>query len=147
MTYKWLGILASLAIAFGSGWHFGRQGLELKAANAEVKQNEAQAAKRTTDQSTIAREATTYEAATDPLAPLPAPVVRLCYSPAAPAVPSTQPAGSGAHASPAVPAAAPADPVSGPDIGRPVLQVGVDANAQVAGLQDYIERVCQAKAP
>jgi hypothetical protein len=144
------GAAAALVLAigsFGAGWHFGRQGLELRDSKAVVKQAVAEDTKRTTDQTTVATEAKTYEAATDPLAPLAAPVVRMCdYTPAT-AMPSAHPAGSGAHAAAAVPAPAPRDPVPGPDIGRPVVQVGKFADARVVALQDYIQRVCQAKTP
>jgi len=32
----------------------------------------------------------------------------------------------------------------GPDIGRPLVTIGHTADAQIAGLQDYITRVCLA---
>jgi hypothetical protein len=37
------------------------------------------------------------------------------------------------------------DPVSGPDVGPNLVQVGHVADAQIAGLQDYITRVCRVQ--
>jgi hypothetical protein len=136
--------------AFGAGWHFGGQAPKLAAAKQELKQEAAEDTKRTTDQTTVAQEAKTYEAATDPLAPLPAPVVRLCYNSTTPAVPSAHPAGPGAHGPVPVPDAGGGDshlPTYVQWNTRPLVQIGRNADAQVAGLQDYITRVCQAHAP
>lgn len=139
-------VLAVVLAAFGAGWYFGRQGIELKDSKQIVKQEVAQDSKRRTDEGTVAQEAKTYEAATDPLAPLPAPIVRMCdYS--TPAVPSPHPAGSGAHAPPALRAADPPVPAVVEWDTKPLVRDGHNADAQVAGLQDYIAKVCQAHAP
>lgn len=124
--------------SFGAGWHFGGQGVRLSNTTAEVKKDR-------TDAPIIAREGQDYAAATDPLAPLAAPIVRLCYSAPVPAPGSPRPR--------------PAESVPVPDTGRgdpglptyrkwdtrPLMQIARDADAQVAGLQDYIEKVCLAK--
>lgn len=146
--YAALGALLLAAGTFATGYHFGGLSGRLAAAQTVVKQEVATQRRTTTDQATVAEEAKTYEAAIDPLAPLPAPVVRLCYnSTARAAVPSAHPAGSGAAPGPPIPAAAAAPTLPGPDIGRPVLQVGRRADAQVAGLIDYIQRVCRVPVP
>jgi hypothetical protein len=133
-----------LIASFGGGWYFGRQGLELTAANQVVKQEVAQGKKRTTDQSTVAQEAKTYEAAE--VAPLAAPVVRVClYTPAA-SVSGAYPAGPRIDAPVDSRSPDPVPVAAGPDIGPPLVQVGHVIDAQVAGLQHYIEHVCQAKA-
>jgi hypothetical protein len=147
-VYGAIGGILLLVADFFAGYHFGGLAPKLATANTVIKQEAAEQAKDTKDQATVAQEAKTYEAATDPaLDPIAAPRVSMCYYAPSPTLPSTNTSGSGAHASAPVPAAAAPDPVPGPDIGRPIVQVGHDANAQVAGLQDYIERVCQAKAP
>jgi hypothetical protein len=147
MTVKWIGILLGLALAFGAGYHFGGLAPKLAQAKAQIKQETAAQTKDTKDQATVAQEARTYEAATDPLLPVAAPAVRVChYTPVA-SVPSADPAGSGTDAAAPVRAANPPDPLPGPDIGRPLVQIGHNADAQIAGLQDYIEHVCQARAP
>jgi hypothetical protein len=145
---KWIGAAVLLVLYSGFWYHLGGLGTRERVAVAQVKQEKAQDTKRTIDEATVAKEAKTYEAATDPeLSPVSAPSVRLChYTPVA-SVPGANAPGSGAHASAPVPAPAPAAALPGPDIGRPVLQVGHDADAQIAGLQDYIEHVCQAHAP
>jgi hypothetical protein len=144
MSIKWAGILLGLALAFGAGYHFGGLAPKLAAAKTELKQEAASQAKDAKDEAIIAREAKTYEAATDPLLPIAAPVVRVCYYTP---VSSAKPPGSGTDAAAPVRAANPPDPVPGPDIGRPLVQIGHNADAQIAGLQDYIEHVCQASAP
>lgn len=143
--YAALGAIAYSIALFMVGHHYGALAPELAQAKTEVKQEAAQDTKRAKDETTVAQEAKTYEAATDPaLAPVTAPVVRLCkYT----IVSSPNPAGSGADAKLPVRAPDPQPSVPGPDIGRPLVQIGHNADAQVAGLQDYIARVCQAKAP
>lgn len=147
MTVKLALILAAVLACFGAGFYVGHLSPALKAAKTVVRQEIAQQKKTIVDQATVAEEAKTYEAATDPLAPVAAPVVRLCYTPAFAPVPSPHPARSGTAQSPALPAAAAPAPLPGPDIGRPVVQLGIQADAQVAGLIDYVQRVCQARAP
>jgi hypothetical protein len=87
-------------------------------------------------QQTIAQEKKAYEDAL--LQPVAAPVVRLCIP--AGTLPQTIHAAPGAHAAPALPAGGPINPV--PDVGRPLMQQGHDADAQVIALQDYIKNVC-----
>lgn len=145
--YAALGAIAySVAVFFG-GYHFGTLAPKLAAAKTEIKQEAAEQKKDTADRTTVEKEAKTYEAATDPLQPIAAPTVRVCYYAPLPTVPSTHAAGSGVNAGPPVRAANPPDPVPGPDIGRPLVQIGHNADAQLAGLRDYIEHVCQARAP
>jgi hypothetical protein len=141
MSATAIGVLVAIVLAFLAGWHFGRQGLELKDANQVVKQEVAQDQKRERDQTTIAQEGKAYADATDPLAPLPAPVVRLCYSAPAPPPRPARPAPDAPVAS------GKPDPVplqAGPDVGPALVRVGHDADAQIAGLQDYITKVCRA---
>jgi len=145
VSAKWIALGVAVIAAFLAGWHFGRQGLELKDAKTEVKQEAAQDTKRRTDEGTVAQEAKTYEAATDPLAPLAAPIVRMCdYSTP---VPTAHPAGSGAHEAPALRAADPPVPAVTLWHTEPLVRDGHNADAQVVGLQDYIAHVCQAHAP
>lgn len=145
MKTETIALLIALALAFGMGWHFGRQGLELKDTKQLASSESATIQKTSRDQVTVAGEAKTYEDAIDPLAPIPGPIVRLCI--AAPAVPSAHPAGPGAHAAAAVRAADPQLPAVVDWDSKPVVRQGRVANAQVAGLQDYITHVCQAHAP
>lgn len=137
---------AVLALSlFLAGYHFGGLAPKLACVQAQVKTEALAQAKRTKDTATVAEEAKTYDAATDPVQPLPAPVVRVCRAPPAPAaVPNAAASGFRAHEATPLPAAAPRDPLPGPDIGRPVVQAGRDADAQIAGLQDYIAKVCEA---
>lgn len=143
---KWGGIAAAV---LGWSWlcyHQGSLAPQLAEAKKELKVDARADAKRATDSKTVAEEAKTYEAATDPLKPVDAPHVSVCYyAPAAAPVPAARAPGSGTAAPTPLPTATPPTPVSGPDIGRPSVQVGRDADAQVVGLLDYIERVCQAK--
>lgn len=143
MTAKAIGILVGLAIAFLVGYHFGGLTPQLKAAKAEIKQEAAQDQKRTTDQNTVAGEAKTFEKAQ--LDPLPAPVVRVClYTPLA-TVSSAHTAGPRIDAPVPNRSPAPVPVEAGPDIGPSLVRVGHVTDAQVAGLQHYIEHVCQAK--
>jgi hypothetical protein len=101
-----------------------------------------QQAQAADDSKTIAIEAEAYAKAhqPDPDA-IPAPIVRVChYSPLA--VPSARPAGLSPDA-PRDDGAASAVP--GPNVGPDLVQVGHVADAQIAGLQDYIVRVCRAR--
>lgn len=143
--YAALGAIAySVAVFFG-GYHFGTLAPKLAEAKTELKQDAAEQKKDTTDQATVAQEAKTYEAATDPaLAPVSAPHVSVCYY--APLVQSHA-TGSGVNAGPPVRAPDRPDPVPGPDIGRPLVQISHNADAQIAGLQDYIAKVCQGGHP
>jgi hypothetical protein len=145
IIYGAAGALVLLVLSFGAGWHFGGESGKLAESKAVAKQEAQVITQTATDTSTINTEAKAYAAAQiDPVA---APVVSLChYTPAA-AVLGAAAAGSGPHVAPHVPAPGPPAALPGPDIGRPLVQVGHDADAQVAGLQDYIEHVCRVKAP
>jgi len=136
------GILAAVLLVFGLGFHFGSLAPKLAAATAEVKQDEAQDAKRLTDQATVAQEARSYEAAA--LEPIPAPVVRLCVSAPPAALPSAHPARSGTDAPDATVPANPLPPSPGPDIGPSLMRAAAIAESQVTQLQDYVTKVCQA---
>lgn len=141
--YAALGAIVLLAADFFAGYHFGTLAPKLAAAKTELKQEAAQEVKATKDQAIIAEEAKTYEAATDPLKPIAAPHLSVCYYAPLARVPSALPAGSGVNAGSAVRAPDTPNPVPGPDIGRPLVQIGHNADAQLAGLRDYIEHVCQ----
>jgi hypothetical protein len=110
-------------------------------AAAVQQQQTHKAVKSATDAQTINQEAKTYaQALLDPIA---APVVRVRYLPAR-TVPSPRPAGP-LPASACLPGPSPPDPVPGPDIGRPLVQLGHDADSQVSALWDYIDRVCRVR--
>lgn len=104
---------------------------------AVQKQETHDAAKAAADTKTINTEAQTYAQTLADPAPIDAPHVSLChYTPSA--VPSASSPGSSPHE--ASPSRIP-DP-SHIDIGPPLVKVGVDSDAQVRGLQDYIAKVC-----
>lgn len=106
---------------------------------AAAKQEGHEEAKAASDTRTINQEAKTYAQTLAAPDPIDSPHVSLChYTPSA--VPSAPTPGSSPHES--APSRA-ADPVNPPtDVGPPLVKVGVDADAQVKGLQDYIQRVC-----
>jgi hypothetical protein len=139
------GILGAIVAVFALGYHFGSLAPKLAEAKAEIKQTEAQDAKRVTDQATVAQEARSYEAAA--LEPIPTPVVRLCVSAPPAAMPGAHPAGPRADAPSAPRAADPVPPVPGPDIGPELLRAAHLADAEIAALQSYVSQVCQAKTP
>src|SRR5208282_1114171 len=105
----------------------------LAAADAIVK-TEAAAQKTTTaNESIVAKEANTYEDAA--LAPLAAPVARMCYYSTPAAVPGPHAAGPRTDAPPPAHSPDPLPPVPGPDIGPGLLRAATIASAQVAQLQ------------
>lgn len=135
--------LVSLVAAFAVGYHFGGLGPKLKDASAAAKVERQEVTTLQSDAARINQEAKTFENAQDPaLDPIPAPSVRLCHYTRAPSVDASPSAGPGAPAP--VPLRA-ADP--GPDIGPGLRAIGRQADAQVAGLIDYIYHVCPVKAP
>jgi hypothetical protein len=145
IIYGAAGALVLLVLSFGVGWHFGGESGQLAESKAVAKQEAQVITQSATDTSTINTEAKTYAAAQiDPVA---APVVSLCYYTPAAALLGAPATGSGPHAAAQLPAPGPQPALPGPDVGRPLVQVGHDADAQVAGLQDYIEHVCRVKAP
>jgi hypothetical protein len=153
MSYKVVGWLLLLAAWSGFCYWQGGQGTRLEVATQQETIDAKLETKRANDETIVQKEGTTYAKAT--AAPIPdavAPVVSVCYYRTAPAVPSARPAGSGAHEPAAVPNAGGGDPyLPAPTLIRwntkPLVRIGRDADAQVAGLQDYINRVCLAKAP
>lgn len=143
--YAILGAILLLAGDAALFYHLGGNGVKLTDEKAVIKQETKDDAKRVVDQSTVAQEAKTYETATDPaLDPIAAPDVRVCHYTAT-IVPSANPAGSRVDASPSVRAPDPSNAVPSIDIGRPLVQISHNADAQIAGLQDYIEHVCQVQ--
>ena len=114
------------------------QGVKATNTAAEAKEETQHA----TDVGTVQKEGTTYAGAI--AAPiLPAPIIRLCPDLH---VPSLQ---AGAIAGPSADAEA---PHGAGDQGQPatwdstpVVRAGRDADAQIAGLQDYILKVCRPK--
>lgn len=110
--------------------------------DAVAKQEGHNEAKAASDTKEINQEAKAYAQVRAAPDPINVPHVSLCkYTPAG-AVPQA------ATARPIPNAAAPSgkpDPLSPPsDVGPPLVKVGVDSDAQVLGLQDYISRVCLA---
>ena len=143
-VYGAAGAIVLLVLTFLAGMHFGKLQPELAQAKTEIRSEAAADAKAINDQAIVAQEAKTYEAATDPaLSPVRAPHVSVCYY----APLQGHAAGSGVDAGPPVRAANPPDPVPGPDIGQPLVQIGHNADAQLEGLRDYIARVCLSGKP
>jgi hypothetical protein len=138
-------VVFALIASFGAGYHFGGLGCQLVSAKATITQDTKVQKQESADATRINQEAAAFEQA--PLDPIAAPVVRVQYREASACVPRAPATGSGAHAAAPVSAPGPADPVSGPDIGRPLVLVGHTCDAQVAGLQDYIAHVCRVKTP
>lgn len=142
-TIKLTLIAAFYVLSSWFWYHQGGLAPKLAEAKAEIKVDQQQDAKRVTDTKTVAQEAKAYDdaKAADP-DPAELPDVRVCYYKAAPNVPSRGPARPGPDAPPALRQGPTQDP--GPDIAPAIVHTGNVANAQVAGLQDYINRVCQA---
>lgn len=140
------GAIVLLAVLlFAGGFYVGRMKPALAAAQATVRRDAQNERQETTDAERINAEARRVEAA--PLDPIAAPVVRVQYGAPTACVPRATPAGPVAHGAAGVPAPGPVDPLPGPDIGRPLVLVGHEADAQVAALQDYINHVCRVPAP
>ena len=129
-------ILAMLVI--GVPWYFEHRGAkECKAEDktAVTKQEAHNVDVAKTDTATNVKiEDTLHEAQ---IAPIATPVVRLCYYKANP-VPNPTPTAGGSNVAPSVRE----EPVAGPDIGRPILIQGRNADAEITGLQTYIKNVC-----
>lgn len=138
-------VVFALIASFGAGYHFGGLGCQLGDAKATVKQDAQNAQQESSDVQQINQEAQHFAQAS--LDPIPAPLVRVQYREAPACVPRAPAAGSGAHAAAVVPAPSAVDSVPGPDLGRPLVLVGHICDAQVAGLQDYVNHVCRVKAP
>lgn len=138
MTYKLIAGFVLLIGTFFFGYHQGRLALEVKDEKAVITQERHNEETQKIEDSTIAIEAKTYEDAI--LQPVAAPVVRLCTN--SRALPAPRPAATEAHGEAPGRASDQPDLIQGPDIGRPLVAIGHDADAQIAGLQDYITRVC-----
>jgi hypothetical protein len=134
-----------LILSFGAGWHFGGESGKLADTRAVATQEAGVIKQSASDAAIINAEAQTYAAAQiDAIA---APAVSVChYTPTA-AVLRATPAGPQPHGAPDLPAPGPPAAVPGPDIGRPLVSIGHNADAQVAALQDYIQHVCRVPAP
>lgn len=140
---KILVYLGAAALLAGSGFIGGVRyvrGQEARAIVKEVKKEEAQ---HDRDVGTVVAEGSTYDRETSAPLNTPAPSIRVCPAPRK--VPPASPAG------PKVDAAGPLrgdDTQIAPAIvwdSTPTVVAGRDADAQVAGLQDYIVRVCRPK--
>ena len=138
-------VLVSALVIFGYSWHERRvgaagciQSVQKTNAAAEVKEEKQHAV----DTGTVQREGTTYAAQI--AAPvIRAPIIRLCPEIPRSPVPAAAGAGPEDHAQ---------APGGEGDQGRPttwdstpVVRAGRDADAQIAGLQDYILNVCRPK--
>jgi hypothetical protein len=144
----WVKGIAVLLIAlglFGGGFYVGRMKPALAAARATIQRDAENQKQESIDAARINQEA--HQMGQAPLDPIAAPVVRLQYVAAPASVPGAAAARPIAHGSPDIPAGHPVDPLPGPDVGRPLVLVGHEADAQVAALQDYITHVCRVKAP
>lgn len=148
MTYKAIGILMAALALFGAGFYVGRLGIEVR-DDKQVIANQAQDAKlTTTNAAIISQEGKTYAKAVAAAvtAPDPAPAVvcvrRYAVQANAAAAPRVEPDVGGG-----LPGGdyRPVQPIT--DIGGPAAAIGARAVAKVAGLHDYIERICLAKAP
>jgi hypothetical protein len=128
-------------LVIGVPWYFEHRGAkECKQANvvAADKQEAHNADILKTDTATNTKIEDTLHAAE--IAPIAAPVVRVCYYKASP-VPNPAPTAGGSNVSPPVREQL----VQGPDIGRPILTQGRNADAQVKALQAYIAKECLAR--
>jgi hypothetical protein len=133
-----IGTIVLILIVVGFAFYFEHRGAkECKQADATAvtKQEAHNADVLKTDIATNTQIEDTLHAAE--IAPITAPVVRVCYYKASP-VPNSTPTAGGPDVSTPVRE----EPVAGPDIGRPVLTQGRNADAQIAGLQAYIAKVC-----
>ena len=133
-------ILAVLALVGGFALYEQHKGAtkciqaDAVAVQKQETHNEVKAA---TDAQIINQEAKTYHDTLADPAPVDAPHVSVChYTPSAvPGAPASRP--SPHEGTPSGSADSPH-----PDVGPPLVKVGIDSDAQVRGLQDYITRVC-----
>ena len=133
-------ILAGVALAGGLILYFEHRGAQacLKADAAAVQKQETHnEIKAATDAQTINQEAKDYHATLAAPDPIDAPHVSLCHYTAS-ALPSASAPGPRPHES--APSGSADTPH--PDVGPPLVKVGIDSDAQVRGLQDYINKVC-----
>lgn len=111
-----------------------------KAADVEAvtKQETINEAKESKAIIEITDEDKTYHEAVT--APVDAPVVRVCRNQASPVLPTTT-SPSGPNVQPPIRT----ELIEGPDIGKPILTEGRNADAQVKALQEYVTKVCLAR--
>lgn len=137
-------IVAFLAMVGGFALYERHQGA-VKCVAADVaavtKEETHEAVKAATHAKTINEEAQTYANTVAAPDPIDSPHVSLChYTPTAlPSAPAPRPLPHEATPS------GKSDPPPAVDVGPPLVKVGVDVDAQVKGLQDYIRNVCLVK--
>lgn len=136
--------LLILVLTFALGWRTGGASCRVSDAAKVLKQVESNSKQESLDEIHITREAITLAAAQ--ASPVAAPVVRLCNPPPR-SVPATTPARPEPDGEAPIRGLDSSNAVPGPDIGRPLVQSGRDADAQVIALQDYIQHVCRVEAP
>jgi hypothetical protein len=140
--------LAALIAAFFFGYHLGSLAIEVKDQKAVIEQQSHEQIQAHNDASAISKEAKDYAHAVSQAInePDPAPAVVCVRKYAAPRAlsPAAAP-GPVPDAGGGLPAAAGGSVQPVTDIGKPAADIGATANAQVAGLKDYITRVCLAK--
>jgi hypothetical protein len=141
VTVKAVLILVAVLACFAAGYYLRDLQDTTHTQAAVIKQTAANQKTEARDDGTIAIEEKAYDDAI--LQPVAAPVVRLCVASAAAVSQTTAPAGR-PHATAAGGAEHQPDFVQGPDIGRPLVTAGRDADALIAGLQDYVAKVCRA---
>src|SRR5438132_11877704 len=137
--------LLVIVVVLGFSWHERRigaagclQNVQKTNAAAEVKEEK----QHSTDVGTVQKEGTTY--AVQIAAPvLRAPIIRLCPDLHVPPLQGAAAPGSEAHQDAADRGADSGEPPTWDS--TPVVQAGRDANAHIAGLQDYILKVCRPK--
>jgi hypothetical protein len=139
----WAGV-ALLALLGGVAYerHAGAQSCVLAQTKLALKQEAQNTADASAAAVQVQREVTDHAQAV--AAPVRAPVVRVCPAAQPPhpgGVLQTPAAAPGADAPAPVSDPAQSDP-RGRDIGTPIEKVGQAADAQIAGLEDYITNVC-----
>lgn len=146
-TYAIAG-LAALIAAFFFGYYQGSLAIEVKDQKAVIAQQSQEQVQAHTDAVNISQEAKTYASAVDKAMHDPdlAPAV-VCVRKYALTTAVSHPATTGSvpDAGGGLPAAAGGSVQPVTDISKPATVIGATANAQVAGLKDYITRVCLAK--
>lgn len=136
-------VIAGIVLIWGTVLYLEHRGAqECVAADAAAvqKQETHEAVKGALDAKTINDEAQTFKNTLAAPDPIDAPHVSLCHY-----TPSTVPNPPAPRPLPheAAPSREPDPPH--PDVGPPLVKVGVDSDAQVRALQDYITKVCLVK--
>jgi type II secretory pathway pseudopilin PulG len=143
-----IAVLAALLAAFFFGYYQGSLAIEVKDQKAVIKQQSQEQVQAHADATAISTEAKDYAHAVSQAInePNPAPAVVCVRKYTAPRQLSSAAApGSVPDADGGLPAAAGGSVQPVTDISKPATVIGATANAQVAGLKDYITRVCLAK--